>query len=108
MSEQTELTPMKMRWSFNGAFKNANDALKIIADTNDAFLKDEILTEESHSECLNRIGEIDSALCLYRDVILGILKGDVSHEEARDFLCLEGDVLTNTKYDASVVTIKDK
>lgn len=97
---------MKMRYSFNGAFRNAKEAIEEIEDIASESIASEKIGEEECSAIMNQIGSIDSALCLYHDTILGLLKGDVTHEEARDFLCLEGDVLANTKYDASVVTIK--
>ena len=108
MSEEQKFTTMKMRYSFNGAFRNAKEAIEEIQDTANDLFENEEIDEDGHSAIMNQVGSIDSALCLYHDTILGLLKGEVTHEEARDFLCLEGDVLTNTKYVASVVTIKAK
>lgn len=104
MEEEEKMTTIGLRYSFKGAFNNANDVLgeieKVTAESTE-------IDDDTRYECMNDLGVIKSCLSLYHDVILGILKGDVSHDDAREFLCLEGDALVDAKYDASVVTIKD-
>lgn len=98
---------IKMRLSFTGVFRNAMEAAGQIREYTDDCLKYGDLDEDEHADACNRIGNIETCLSAYHDTILAILKGDVTFEDARDFLCLEGDALAAAKYDASIVTIKN-
>ncbi len=94
-----------MRYSFKGAFRNAMNAVKELEEAADEELEEGESNDWLHADRMNAIGSISSCLELYHDVILGLLKGDVTHDQAREFLCLEGEELDNAKYDGGVVKI---
>lgn len=97
MSESRTIT---VTMSFPGIMANASDGVSEFDD-----IVGECPYDDEYKDVLeNSIGNIKTCLSAYHDTILGLLKGDVTLDEARDFwfrgdaeaiskLAYKGDIL---------------
>ncbi len=80
MSESKTIT---VTMSFTGIMRNASDGVKVCEELIES--GDFMWDGNEVDRAVNALGNIKTCLSAYHDTILGLLKGDVTLEEARDF-----------------------